>query len=120
MRSCVVYAADEDVPEIRAALQQLGFEVTFLAHHPTNPGAAAPLNGVLAPDAMHEAVRTHLALNGIQTANDLGRLKLDDLASAPGVTRESLTRFVRALARSERYPDAEALQDFLVRRGIFV
>jgi hypothetical protein len=116
MRSCTVHAADEDIPEIRGALQHLGFEVTFVARKPT----ASPLEGVVAPEAMHQPVSDYLATNGIHAEQDLARLDLNALAAAPGVTRESLTRFVRALARSGRYPDADALQEFLVRRGIFV
>jgi hypothetical protein len=120
MRPCIVYAADEDINEIRNALQPLGFAVTFLAHDPMAAGASSPLNGVVAPEAIDQPVSSYLSRNGIHTAQDLTRLELDDLASAPGVDRASLTRFVRALSRSERYPDAEALQDFLVRRGIFI
>ncbi|HWL73172.1 MAG TPA: hypothetical protein VNQ74_04825, partial [Burkholderiaceae bacterium] len=103
------------------ALQPLGFAVTFLAHDPMAPAASSPpLNGVVAPEAIDQPVSSYLSSNGIHTAQDLTRLKLDDLATAPGVDRASLTRFVRALSRSERYPDAQALQDFLVRRGIFI
>src|SRR5215213_8756311 len=116
MRSCTVYAADEDVNEIRGALQPLGFEVTFVARNP----AASPLKGVVPPEAMHQPVSDYLATNGIHAEQDLGRLDLNALAAAPGVTRDSLTRFVRALARSGSYPNADALQEFLVRRGIFV
>ena len=108
---CTITTAAENADEIRSALEPLGYAIDFVAD---------PLAGVVAPDAMDEPVRAFLGTNGIATARDLGRLRLDDLAVAPGVTRHSLTRFVRELARSERYPDAAALQDFLVRRGIFI
>ena len=53
-------------------------------------------------------------------AADLDRLGLPQLAAAPGVTRQALTAFVRSLARSERYPKPDMLQDFLISRGIFL
>ncbi|HEY0159536.1 MAG TPA: hypothetical protein VGF28_19775 [Thermoanaerobaculia bacterium] len=109
---CRIITAPGNAEEIRAALEPLGYTVDFA------PGD--PLAGVVSADALDEPVRTFLGRNGIASAADLGRLRLDDLAAAPGVTRQALTRFVRELARSERYPDAAALQDFLVRRGIFI
>lgn len=124
MKSCVVYAAPEDVAEIRQLLGERGFEVRFLDRDPSAPLLSAtgepPLQGTIAADAIAPAVRDYLTVNRIQTAKDLGNLELNALAAAPGVTRESLTKFVRALARSERYPHADALQEFLVRRGIFI
>jgi hypothetical protein len=109
---CRITAAAENVGEIRAALEPLGYVIDF--------AAGDPLAGVVPSDALDEHVRAFLGRNGIASAADLVRLRLDDLAAAPGVTRHALTRFVRELARSERYPDAAALQDFLVRRGIFI
>ncbi|HEX8254511.1 MAG TPA: hypothetical protein VF846_15310 [Thermoanaerobaculia bacterium] len=113
-KKCVVIAAAEFADQIRAALEPLDFAVHFVAGDPSRP-----LDGVVSADAIDDRVRDYLASNAILAAKDLGRLDLNELASAPGVTRPALTRFVRELARSNRYPDAAALQDFLVRRGIF-
>jgi hypothetical protein len=110
---CRITTAAEHVEEIRSALEPLGFVLDFSS-------AADPLAGVVPAEAMNEPLRTFLGSKGIVSAGDLKRLRLDDLIAAPGVTRQALTRFVRELAKSERYPDAEALQDFLVRRGIFI
>jgi hypothetical protein len=109
---CRITTAIDNIDEIRAALEPLGYVIDFTAGN--------PLAGVVSSDALDESVRTFLGRNGIASAADLGRLRLDELAAAPGVTRHALTRFVRELARSERYPDMDALQDFLVRRGIFI
>lgn len=79
---------------------------------------APPLAGVIDSSAMDAHVRAHLERRGILAESDLPRLDLDELASAVG--RPALHRFVRELARSGRYPHAEQLQDFLVRRGIFI
>ncbi len=78
-----------------------------------------PLEGIVAAEAIDAQIRSYLEQNGIVAARDLARLSLDGLA-ASGVTRPALTRFVRELARSGRYPDDEALQQFLIRRGIFI
>ncbi|HEX6082903.1 MAG TPA: hypothetical protein VF266_00155 [Thermoanaerobaculia bacterium] len=75
-----------------------------------------PLDG-LADD---EAILRHLRERGILETSDLPRLDLDALATAPGVTRQPLHRFIRELSRSGRYPDTNRLQEFIVRRGIFV
>ena len=109
---CRITTAVEHIGELRAALEPLGYILDF--------AAGDPLAGVVAPDAIDDTVRAFLVRHGVFSAADLKRLRLDDLAAAPGMTRPALTRFVRELARSERYPDAEALQDFLVRRGIFI
>jgi hypothetical protein len=109
---CRITTAADNIEEIRAALEPLGYVIDFTG--------GEPLAGVVSPEALDEPVRTFLGQNGIASAADLVRLRLDDLAAAPGVTRHALTRFVRELAKSERYPDAAALQDFLVRRGIFL
>jgi hypothetical protein len=111
-RYCAITTDPGNIDEIRAALEPLGFVLEF--------AASVPLAGVVTAEAMDEPVRAFLAGKGIRSAGDLGRLRLDDLVTAPGVTRQALTRFVRELARSERYPDPDALQDFMVRRGIFI
>ena len=82
--------------------------------------AAAPLTDILEPAAIGEPVRHYLQSQKIFVARDLGSLDLDGLAAAPGMTRHALTAFVRALAHSERFPDADKLRDFIIRRGIFV
>ncbi|HEX6095514.1 MAG TPA: hypothetical protein VF432_04240 [Thermoanaerobaculia bacterium] len=79
---------------------------------------APPLAGVLDAAAIDAHVRAHLERRGILAESDLPRLDLDDLAA--GVGRPSLHRFVRELARSGRYPHEQKLQDFLVKRGIFI
>ena len=104
--------AAEHIDEIRSTLEPLGYILDF--------AAGDPLAGVVPAEALDDHVRAFLGRNGISSVADLGRLRLDDLAAAPGVTRHALTRFVRELARSERYPDTAALQDFLVRRGMFI
>jgi hypothetical protein len=119
MRRCVVIGPDVAVPRDL-------YEVT-------NDPAAIPsadiviVNGVwftrLRPlDGMadDEAILGYLRDRGILEVADLPRLELDDLASSPGVTRQSLHRFVRELAHSGRHPQPDRLQDFIVRRGIFV
>jgi len=75
-----------------------------------------PLDGM----AGDEAIERHLRDRGILEIADLPRLDLDELALAPDVTRHALHRFVRELARSGRHPSPDRLQDFIVRRGIFV
>jgi hypothetical protein len=75
-----------------------------------------PLDGM----ADDEAIVRHLRERGILEVADLGRLNLDELAAAPGVGRQALQRFVRALSRSGQHPDTERLQEFIIRRGIFV
>jgi hypothetical protein len=79
---------------------------------------APPLAGVIDAAAIDGHVRAHLERRGILAEGDLPRLDLDDLAAS--VARPALHRFVRELARSGRYPHQEKLQDFLVRRGIFI
>lgn len=80
----------------------------------------APLAGIVDSSAIDESVRRFLDLNRIRTKDDLGKLDLDALAAQPGVTRNGLHAFVRALARSGKFPNEEALQDFVIRRGIFL
>lgn len=79
---------------------------------------APPLAGVLDPAALDAHVRAFLESRGILGENDLSRLDLDELSVHVG--RPALHRFVRELARSGRYPHEQKLQDFLVRRGIFI
>lgn len=79
---------------------------------------APPLAGVIDSAAIDAHVRTHLERRGILAESDLPRLDLDDLAA--DVTRPALHRFVRELARSGRYPHEQKLQDFLIKRGIFI
>lgn len=79
---------------------------------------APPLAGVIDAGAIDAHVRTHLERHGILSESDLSRLDFDDLAAS--VARPSMHRFVRELARSGRYPNEQKLQDFLVRRGIFI
>jgi len=78
----------------------------------------APLSGVLDDAALDAAVRGHLERRGIVRESDLARLDFEDLAA--DVPRPALHRFVRELARSGRYPDPAKLQEFLIRRGIFI
>lgn len=79
---------------------------------------APPLAGVLDGAAIDAHVRAHLERRGILAEGDLPRLDLDDLAA--DVARPALHRFVRELARSGRYPHEQKLQDFLIKRGIFI
>jgi hypothetical protein len=111
-RHCTITTDAGNFEEIRAALEPLGFILEF--------AVSRPLSGVVAAEAIDEPVRAFLAGNAIRAEGDLGRLRLEDLGAAPGVTRQALSRFVRELARSERYPDPDALQEFMVRRGIFI
>ena len=71
-------------------------------------------------DVDDDAIAAFLRERGILESKDLDRLNLDELAAAPGVGRPALHRFVRDLSRSGRYPDDNRLQDFIIRRGIFV
>jgi hypothetical protein len=79
---------------------------------------APPLAGVIDSAAIDAHVRAHLERRGILAESDLPRLDLDDLAA--DVARPALHRFVRELARSGRYPHEQKLQDFLIKRGIFI
>jgi hypothetical protein len=84
------------------------------------PVRAVPLADILEPATIAEPVRRYLEEHGVMRAADLDRLDLPKLAAAPGVTRQALTVFVRSLARSERHPKPDVLQDFLISRGIFL
>jgi hypothetical protein len=79
---------------------------------------APPLAGVIDAAAIDAHVRAHLERRGILAESDLPLLDLDALAA--DVARPALHRFVRELARSGRYPHEQKLQDFLVKRGIFI
>lgn len=127
MRTCVVLAADEErAAAVAATIPRDLYHVT------TDRTAVAgadivvidevwfsrlrPLGGI----ADDEAILRHLRERGILEISDLDRLSLDDLAAAPGVGRQALHRFVRELSRSGRYPEPDRLQEFIIRRGIFV
>ena len=92
-------------------------ELVSMIANATRP-FAPPLAGVIDSAAIDAHVRSHLERHGILGESDLPRLDLDDLAAAVG--RPALQRFMRELARSGRYPHEQKLQEFLVRRGIFV
>lgn len=123
-RTCVVVAADPEATA--AAIPRELYDVT-------TDRAAIPTADVLVIDGVwfsrlrplegmsdDEAILHHLRERGILESSDLGRLNLDELAAAPGVTRQPLHRFIRDLSRSGRYPDTNRLQEFIIRRGIFV
>jgi hypothetical protein len=112
-RRCVIVGKSVDVPD--------AYEIT------TNIAEAdiAIVDGVwfsrLRPlDTDDEAIAGFLRERGILESEDLKRLDLDELATSPGVGRQALHRFVRDLSRSGGYPDANRLQEFIIRRGIFV
>lgn len=123
-RKCVVIAADEE--RAVAAIPRERYDVT------TDRAALATADVLVIDDvwftrlrpldgmADDEFIVRHLRERGILELSDLARLELDELAAAPGVTRQPLHRFIRELSRSGRYPDTNRLQDFIVRRGIFV
>jgi hypothetical protein len=92
-------------------------ELLGMVREATRP-FAPPLAGVIDAAAIDAHVRAHLERRGILAESDLPRLDLDDLAA--DVARPALHRFVRELARSGRYPHEQKLQDFLVKRGIFI
>ena len=75
-----------------------------------------PLGGLTEDPALVRYLLEH----GILETGDLQRLDLDHLALAPGITRQALHPFVRELARSGRFPQPDRLQDFVIRRGIFL
>ena len=79
-----------------------------------------PLADLIEPAAIADPVRRALQQQRVFTAADLGDLDLNALTAAPGMTRHALTAFIRALSHSERFPDADKLRDFIIRRGIFV
>ena len=64
--------------------------------------------------AVDPTVQAYLEAHGITTAD---QLNLDDLAAA--VPRNALRAFLRELERSRAY-DEKKLQDFMIRRGIFL
>ncbi|HEV7920756.1 MAG TPA: hypothetical protein VGR02_08190 [Thermoanaerobaculia bacterium] len=118
----VADAADRD-PHVAYALglaHGLGKASSISGAPPARPfrPRGAPLAGIV--DNLDAAIRAYLEQHDILAAPDLGRLQLDELASAPDVTRHSLRAFLRDLDRSGRFPDPDALQQFLIRRGIFI
>ena len=129
MRTCVVVAADEQQAAATAASipRELYSVTTDRAAIPTADVLVIddvwftplrPLAGIVDPAAVDDTILRHLRERGILEASDLGRLNLDQLAADAG--RQALQRFVRELSRSGRYPDPERLQQFIIRRGIFV
>jgi hypothetical protein len=118
----VADAADRD-PHVAYALglaHGLGKASIINGGAPARPfrPRGAPLAGII--DTLDAAIRAYLEQNDILAAADLRRLQLDELASAPDVTRHALRAFLRDLDRSGRFPEPEALQQFLIRRGIFI
>ena len=125
-RKCVVIAAAADAERAVAAIPRELYDVT------TDRAALATADVLVIDDvwfsrlrpldglADDEAILRHLRERGILETSDLPRLNLDELAAAPGVTRQPLHRFIRDLSRSGRYPDTNRLQEFIIRRGIFV
>jgi hypothetical protein len=122
-RTCVVVPADEALAG--TIPRELYDVITDRAAIPTADvlvidgvwfSRLRPLEGM----SDDEAILRHLRERGILETSDLGRLNLDELAAAPGVTRQPLHRFIRDLSRSGRYPDTNRLQEFIIRRGIFV
>lgn len=115
-RRCVVIGGGADVP---SALYEVTTDVAA-ADLAIVDGVwfsrLRPLGG-LADD---DAILRHLRDRGILDFSDLDRLNLDELAAAPGISRHALHRFVRDLSRSGRHPDPNQLQEFIIRRGIFV
>ncbi|HVG23247.1 MAG TPA: helix-hairpin-helix domain-containing protein [Thermoanaerobaculia bacterium] len=115
-RRCVIVGAPAEVPpelyEITADIA--GADIAIIDG--VWFSRLRPLGGI----ADDEAIAQHLRERGVLDFADLERLNLDELAAAPGVGRQALHRFVRDLSRSNRYPDANRLQEFIIRRGIFV
>lgn len=120
MRTCVVLGAE--VANIPRELYTV-----------TNDRAAIPTADLVIVDGVwftrlrplgglsdDEAILQFLLERGILETSDLGRLNLDELAAAPGITRQPLHRFIRELSRGGRYPDTNRLQEFIIRRGIFI
>ncbi len=112
-RRCVIVGKGVDLPgtyEVTTDVQSADIAIVdgvwFAKLHPL--------------DTDDEAIATFLRNRGILEEKDLNRLDLDELAHAPDVTRQALHRFVRDLSRSGRCPDANRLQEFIIRRGIFV
>jgi hypothetical protein len=123
MRTCVVLGADAE--RVAATIPRDLYSVT-------TDRAAVPTADVLVIDdvwfsrlrpldgmADDEAILRYLRQRGILDFTDLERLNLEELATAPGVARQPLQRFVRALSRSGRHPAPDRLQEFVIRRGIF-
>ena len=114
MRRCVVIGAAVEVPR---GLYEITTDVAT-ADIAIVDGVwfsrLRPLDGM----ADDESLLAYLRERGILEVSDLGRLDLDDLAAHVG--RQPLHRFIRELSRSGRHPDANRLQEFIIRRGIFV
>ena len=69
------------------------------------------------PFEMAAPIRSYVIAHDL--AGDLGKLDLDDLARAEGVSRPVLRAFVKELDARGLY-DRERLREFLVRRGLFI
>ena len=131
MKTCVVVAGDaERAAAIAAAIPRV-YDVRPIEQLATADLIVLDVNGEakwLTPlrplatitESNDEAITRYLREHGILDVADLARLNLDELAIAPDVAPRALGRFVRDLSRSGRYPDASRLQEFVVRRGIFV
>lgn len=131
MKTCVVVANDpERAAAIAASIPKI-YDVRPLEQLASADLIVMDVNGEamwltrLRPlaaitDTHDEAIARYLREHGVLDVADLAGLHLDELAAAPGVTPRALGRFIRDLSHSERYPDATRLQEFIVRRGIFV
>jgi hypothetical protein len=131
MKTCVIVASDAERAAAIAATIPKVYDVRPLEQLATADLIVMDVNGEavwltrLRPlaaisDATDDAIARYLREHGILDVADLARLNLDELAHAPGVGPRALGRFVRDLSHSGRYPDATRLQEFIVRRGIFV
>jgi len=127
MKRCLVVGADAE--RTAAAIPREIYEVTIGSIADASSADLVVLNGIwlarLRPlsgigNALDGAITSYLIAHGILEESDLPRLNLDELAGTPGIERKAFHSFVRDLARSGRYPDAVRLQDFVVRRGIFL
>lgn len=126
MKTCVVIAQDADritatIPDVYTVLPPEQIASADLIIMDINGEAVwltrlRPLAAIA--NDLDDTVAQYLRTHGILETGDLPRLNLDELAAA--VTPRALQRFVRDLSRSGRYPDATRLQEFIVRRGIFV
>ena len=130
MKRCVILAADPDrAAAIAASVPAEVYEIVSNDQTATADLLLLDANGAtvwftrLRPlsavsDQLDDAVAQYLREHGILEVADLPRLNLDQLAAAVGP--RALQRFVRDLAHSGRYPNGDFLQEFIVRRGIFI
>lgn len=131
MKTCVVVAATPERAAAIAASIPRVYDVRPVEHLASADLVVMDVNGEavwLTPlrplatitETHDEAITRYLREHGILEVADLARLNLDELATAPNVGPRALGRFVRDLSHSGRHPDAARLQEFIVRRGIFV